>query len=185
MEHISQIPAPLLVKQLPLLRKGKVLDVASGYGRNAFFLASNGFQVDGYDQDKAAVTFCNEKSRKEHLPFSAFCVDLETEIPFTDESYDLATCFYYLDRKLIPSIKKSLRIGGITIYETFLIDQHQQFGKPSRTDFCWKHNELIKNFSDFRIHFYNEGMIYPDTTNSDQKSDEGRWVVQLIAERVA
>ncbi|MEK9140909.1 MAG: dihydroneopterin aldolase, partial [Nitrospirota bacterium] len=39
-------PARFLVQQLQRVPKGKVLDVASGSGRHALFLASLGYQVD-------------------------------------------------------------------------------------------------------------------------------------------
>lgn len=185
MEHRSQKPAPLLVNHLPRLPQGKALDFACGYGRNAFFLASKSYTVEGFDCNESAIVFCNEKAQKEALSFTAHCTDLESETPFSDESFDLVTCFYYLDRNVIPLIKKTLKLGGVIIYETFLIDQHHQFGHPARTAFCWDHNELLHLFSDFRILFYHEGMI-------DEKGDtikalpdvEGTWVAQLIAQRI-
>ncbi len=182
MEHRSQSPAPLLLRFLPRLPKGKALDFASGYGRNAFFLASNGYAVEGFDRNDAAIAFCNEKARKEGHSFTAHFTDLEKEVPSKEETYDVATCFYYLDRKIISKLKQSLKIGGMIVYETFLIDQHRQYGKPSRTEFCWEYNELLHHFSDFRILFYHEGMIPPEDENTP--SENGTWVAQLIAERL-
>lgn len=182
MEHGSQSPAPLLVQFLPRLPKNKALDFASGYGRNAFFLASNGYEVEGFDRNEAAIAFCNEKAAKEGLSFSARLSDLEKESPFKVETYDVTMCFYYLDRNIISTLKQSLKIGGVVIYETFLIDQHRQYGKPSRREFCWEHNELLHHFSDFRILFYHEGRVFPDDENS--RNENGTWVAQLIAERL-
>ncbi len=42
-------PARFLVENLNLLPKGRALDVAMGYGRNAVFLAQAGFEVEGVD----------------------------------------------------------------------------------------------------------------------------------------
>lgn len=185
MEHPSQTPAPLLLKYLHALPKGRALDFACGYGRNAFFLASKGWTVTGFDRDEAAVTFCNEKAKKEDLNFSARCADLEKEIPFSDTSFDLLACFYYLDRNIIPDLKRALKIGGAIVYETFLIDQHLQFGKPSRRAFCWDHDELLRQFSDFRILFYHEGMIDAKGRPVEALPDaDGTWVAQLIAQRM-
>lgn len=181
MDHRSEKPAPLLVKYLPCLPKGNVLDIASGYGRNAFYLASHGYPVAGFDRDEAAVAFCSETANRMNLPFSANCIDLEKEIPFKEDAHVLVTCFYYLDRKIIPNIKKTLRVGGVIMYETFLIDQHHRFGKPSRTSFCWEHNELLQHFLDFRILFYHEGQIFEA---GESASNQGRWVAQLIAQRI-
>ncbi len=186
MKHTSQNPAPLLVKHLARLPQGKALDFACGYGRNASFLASKGYAVKGFDRNEAAVAFCNEKAQKEALPFTAHYADLEKETPFTDKTFELVTCFYYLDRNIITSLKQALKIGGVIVYETFLIDQHRQFGKPSRRAFCWEHNELLRTFSDFRVLFYREGMIDEKGNTVQVLSDAGgTWVAQLIAERMS
>ena len=185
MEHLSQSPVPLLIRHRAHLPLGKALDFACGYGRNAFFLASNGYMVDGFERNEAAVSYCNEKAKKEEFSFTAHCADLEKETPFSQETYDLLTCFYYLDRNILPIIKKALKMGGVIVYETFLIDQHRQFGKPARAAFCWEHNELLHCFSDFRILFYHEGMIDENgDTVEATRGTEGTWVAQLIAQRM-
>jgi len=181
MDHYSENPAPLLVKFLPMFPKGDALDVACGYGRNALYLAAQGYSVTGFDRDEAAVSFCNETALKRQLAFSAQCVDLEKETPFKSDAYALLTCFYYLDRQSIPRMKEALRVGGMLVYETFLIDQHQIYKKPSRAAFCWKHNELLRLFENFRVRHYYEGQI---DASGQATSTEGRWVVQLIAERL-
>ena len=40
-------PARFLVENMDLLPGGRALDVAMGSGRNAIYLAENGFQVEG------------------------------------------------------------------------------------------------------------------------------------------
>jgi SAM-dependent methyltransferase len=169
--HQSQTPSRLLVDHTPLLHEGKALDIATGYGRNAFYLAAQGYQVNGVDRDEAAVAFCNAEAGRRSLPFTAACVDIEKERSFSEDAYDLVTCFYYLDRKIMPQIRSAVKPEGIVVYETFLIDQQRLFGKPSRAEFCWGHNELLRHFLDFRVLFYFEGL----------KND--RWIAQLIAKR--
>ncbi len=186
MAHDSQTPAPLIMQHLPSNPTGTALDFACGYGRNAFYLASKGYAVDGFDRDETAVAFCNDKAKKEGLHFNAYCNDLEKETPFLNSHYDLLTCFYYLDRQAIAPMKKSLKTGGIIMYETFLIDQHLEFQKPSRSSFCWQHNELLKSFDDFRILYYFEGMVTSkgSLAKTEAERQEGTWVAQLIAQRL-
>lgn len=181
LEHKAQDAAQLLIQHLSRFPKGKALDIASGYGRNAFYLAAQSYVVHGFDRDEAAVHFCNEKAASLTLPFTAQCCDLEKDIPFSENEYALATCFYYLDRKIIPQVKAALQIGGVMVYETFLIDQHKHYGKPSRSAFCWDRNELLKNFLDFRVLYYHEGPIFP---GPEKNQEEARWVAQIVAERL-
>jgi len=184
MEHRSDKAVPLLIKHLSRLPKGKALDVACGYGRNALYLASAGFSVLGLDRNQEAVDFCKKTADQQRLNVSAQCVDLEKDLSFKPDAdaYALVSCFYYLDRQIIPQMKQALRVGGILVYETFLIDQHEKYGKPSRKAFCWAHNELLRLFLDFRILHYYEGQI--DDSGEVVSDHQGRWVVQLIAERL-
>lgn len=169
--HTSQAPSALLIDHLPRFPRGKALDIACGHGRNTLYLAAQGYQVEGLDRDEEAIAFLNREAKRERLPCAGRSVDLEGENVLPDTQYDLVTCFYYLDRKIIPAMKSALKVGGVLVYETFLIDQHERFGKPARREFCWAHREPLQLFFDFRIHFYFEGF------------KEGRWIAQLIAER--
>lgn len=170
-KHPSQAPSALLTDHLARFRKGKALEVACGFGRNALYLAAQGFEVVGLDRDPEAVAFCKAEAEKRGLSFTVRAVDLEQPNPLPGGTYALVACFYYLDRNLIPDMKRAIRPGGHLVYETFLIDQHERLGKPGRKEFCWGHNELLRLFLDFRILYYFEGL------------QEDRWIVQLIAEK--
>lgn len=163
-------PAALLVDHIPWLPKGSALDLAMGYGRNAFYLASQGYNVEGLDWSEEAVAFCREEAKKKGLSLKVDRADLEKH-QLKREAYDLITCFFYLDRNIFPQMQGALKKGGMLVYETFLIDQHERFGKPKRVDFCFQHNELLSAFSDLRIRFYQEGVV------------EETFVAQLIAEK--
>lgn len=170
--HSSQAPSALLVDFLSGFPKGRALDIACGHGRNALYLAAQGYSVEGLDRDREAIAFLNGEAEKRRLSCVGIEADLEGDRSLPEKEYDLVVCFYYLDRKLAPAIKKRLRVGGVLVYETFLIDQHEKFGKPSRREFCWGRNELLRSFLDLRILFYFEGF------------KEDRWIAQLVGERV-
>lgn len=152
-------PAQLLVDYLPLLPKGKALDVAMGKGRNALFLASHGFEVVGLERDEEAIEICRSDAEKQGIHLEIRRVDLENLASYSIEvsAYDVVICFYYLQRNLIPQMKKSLKPGGVILYETFLIDQHLKAGHPRHREYCFEYNELLQNFLDFRVLFYHEG----------------------------
>ena len=167
-------PAQLLVEYLPLLPKGKALDVAMGKGRNALFLASHGFDVVGLENDDESIDVCRADAKKRGINVEIRRTDLEDLASYKIESsaYDVVICFYYLQRNLIPIMKDALKPGGIIIYETFLIDQHLTAGHPRRREFCFEHNELLKNFPDFRILYYREG-----------KDTRGTFKASLVAQK--
>ncbi|HKP00450.1 MAG TPA: dihydroneopterin aldolase, partial [Nitrospiraceae bacterium] len=61
-------PARFLVQQLHRLPKGKALDVAAGAGRNALYLAAQGFDVDAIDRDEEAMVQLAAMAKQRNLP---------------------------------------------------------------------------------------------------------------------
>jgi tellurite methyltransferase len=167
-------PIKFLKENVELLTKGKALVLAMGEGRNAVFLAKNGFDVDGCDISEKAVEKCEFLAWESGVTLNAFVADLE-EYNIPADKYDLITCFYYTQRNLIPQIKKGLRKGGMVMFETYTIDQ-LKYGNdthgPRNPEYLLKHNELLEFFSDFHILYYREGEIA-----------ENKSVASLIAQK--
>jgi tellurite methyltransferase len=161
-----------LVENLYLLPKGRVLDIAMGSGRNAVYLAKAGFQVEGVDISPEAVGNSQELARKLQVEISCRVADLGNAYSIAKGAYDVIICFNYLQRSLIPAIKDGLRVGGMVVYETFIVDQ-AKFGKPKNPDHLLNHNELLDMFRNFRCLRYREGII------EGRKASAG-----IIAERV-
>lgn len=165
-------PAEFLVKNLTLLPKGKVLDVAMGNGRNAVFLAGKGFRVEGVDLSREAVTAALQAAQKAGVRVAARIDDLEAGFAIPEQTYDIIICFHYLHRPLIPMLKQGLRRKGMIVYETYIIDQ-TRFGRPRNPDHLLRHNELLELFQDFRCLRYQEGIF-----------DNRRALAGIIAQKV-
>lgn len=153
-------PSLLLVQLLPLLPKGRTLDIACGEGRNAIFLTRNGYEVDAIDISGVALERGAEAGRQEGLEINFIQADLEVYQMPTD-TYDLIINFNYLQRSLVPSIKRGLKKGGVVLFETYTLEQ-QAIGHPKNPEFLLKPNELLKLFSDLHIFFYREGVFEED-----------------------
>jgi 2-polyprenyl-3-methyl-5-hydroxy-6-metoxy-1,4-benzoquinol methylase len=155
---ISLQPAQFLVENIALLPTGRVLDVAMGHGRNALYLAKQGFEVEGVDLSSEAVENALEAAGTSGVELGARVADLEDDFQIDQAAYDVIVCFNYLHRPLIPQIKTGLRTGGMVVYETFIVDQ-AKFGKPNNPDHLLRHNELLDMFRDFRCLRYREGIM--------------------------
>ncbi|MBI4402002.1 MAG: dihydroneopterin aldolase [Nitrospirae bacterium] len=158
---IEPAPAKFLMEHVHLLPKGEVLDVAAGRGRNALYLASLGYRVEGIDRDEQALAELTATAQRRRLNLTMRYVDLEADpnvLPeFPKERYDVILVFFYLYRPLFPALLQALRPGGVLVYETFLIDNHLRHQHPRRKEFCLAHNELLRLTAGLRVLHYEEG----------------------------
>ncbi|RJO62493.1 MAG: class I SAM-dependent methyltransferase [Dehalococcoidia bacterium] len=159
--HKSTQPAGFLVVNRSLLPPaGRALDLAMGAGRNAVYLAKEGFEVEGIDVSTEAVEKALLLAKSEGVHISTLVEDLENGYRLSPADYDVIVCFYYLHRPLIAEIREALKPGGIVVFETYNTDQ-AEWGRPKNPDHLLKHNELLNMFCDYRILRYREGVIEP------------------------
>jgi len=172
---LGKEPNPFLKKHIRLLPKGKALDIATGEGRNAVFLAQNGFEVDAVDISEKGLKKAQKFAGEKGVNINTFLVDLD-QYPIGKERYDLIADFYFLRRRLIPRIKKGLKKGGKVIFETYLLE-HRKLGTggPKQAKYFLKPNELLRLFKDSRILFYREGIF--------REGGKRKAVASLIAEK--
>ena len=148
-------PSRLLVDFIPALPVGRALDLACGEGRNSIYLASKGFDVDAIDISDATLN--KGRAAAGGLKINFVVADLEVfQIP--ENSYDLIINFNYLQRSIVPGIKRGLKAGGYIVFETYTLE-HQQFGRPFNPEFLLKPNELLTMFNDLHIIYFKEGVV--------------------------
>ena len=114
-------PIPFLVDNVHLLRKGKVLDIAMGEGRNGVYLATQGFEVLGLDISEKGLAKAHNLAKKNKVTIETKVVDLES---FTLEpnSYDVILCTYYMQKDLFKQFQSALKPGGMIVVETYNVD---------------------------------------------------------------
>ena len=155
-------PAPFLIQQLARIPKGRILDVASGRGRNALYLLSQGMEVDAVDQDPDALASLIESAKARGFSgLTTRTMDLEAdpEQPpsLGSEQFDALIVCFYLYRPLFPVLMEALKPNGVLLYETFTIDNYFRHQHPRRWEFCLGHNELLRLTSPLRVLHYDEG----------------------------
>jgi hypothetical protein len=100
-------------------RPGAALDVASGQGRNAVWLATQGWKVTGVDISDQG----HEMTRKAAVAAKTKVTTVEADVDTWDlgkEKWDLVTLIYAgSDHALIERIKPSIKHGGWFVVEFF------------------------------------------------------------------
>ncbi|RMH05780.1 MAG: dihydroneopterin aldolase [Nitrospirae bacterium] len=185
-EERLEPPAPFLEHHLALLPRGSILDVASGSGRNALFLASRGFPVTAVDRNQEALAALTALATRHRLStwISTTCQDLESQPSpcssiFGVQQFEGIIVFFYLFRPLFPALIQALKPGGVLVYETFLIDNHLLYQHPRRRAFCLEHNELLQLIKPLRVLVYEEGQ------HEGPARGYPAWTARVIAQKPA
>jgi SAM-dependent methyltransferase len=114
-------PHPLLIEHAHLSPGCVALDLACGQGRDALWLAANGFRpVVAVDVSGVALRHVLSVAHQRGLAERLWCVQADLDrFRFPPAAFDLVCVFRFLNRGLFPAIARSLKPGGLLIYETF------------------------------------------------------------------
>ena len=173
-ENVVNKPSDFLIKMLPRLQKGKVLDVAMGTGDNSIFLAENGYQVKGFDISPFAVECAKKKAIDKGVEIEAGQADLDLYLMGVME-YDSIVMTYFKPSvtRYYTNMISALKQGGTLLIESYGVPQMtESYAKGEEyKDYFFKSNEVIRNLRDLTILFYQEGVV------------DGQHVVQLLARK--
>ncbi|HEY6867310.1 MAG TPA: rhodanese-like domain-containing protein [Candidatus Eisenbacteria bacterium] len=154
-------PARFLEQVLPRLRDvgagaGLAADLAAGSGREAVFLALDGFEVEAWDRAPEALERALALARRNRVKIRPVIADLERPDPgLGTERYHLVTVFRFLFRPLFPALARALAPGGVLVYETYRMGQ-ERFGRPKSRRFLLGPGELAGAFPTLRTLEYEE-----------------------------
>lgn len=170
-------PSSYLVEHFSLLRKGLALDLAMGKGRNAIYLATRGFDVDGVDANPRNVAYARVAARSLNAPIRAVVGNVEDGsyiIPL--ETYDSIVVFNYLHRPLFTDIRDGLVPGGVVMYQTYT-EAQAALGRPTNPDYLLQPGELKRVFDDWEI------LAYREFTGPTRIDGPDRAVASIVARK--
>lgn len=135
-------PNRLLVDVAGSMKPGTALDVGMGQGRNAIFLASQGWTVTGVDISDVGLQIARDTALELKLPLESVNADVSTW-DFGTDKWDLVALIYFRpDDRELRKIKDALRLGGRVVVEGFHSPQAQS----------WEAGQLAAIFKDgFRV----------------------------------
>jgi tellurite methyltransferase len=172
-EQVFETPSPLVEQYTSGHAPGVALDLASGPGRNALYLAEQGWRVTAVDGSPVAIDLLLARARQRNVSIEARALDLEGgEVQIAPETYDLVLSCYYLQRSLIPRMQSALRPGGLLIMIVHLAGSDQPQGTPTRA----YPGELRAFCRGWRLLHYREG--------EPGESGHRHAVAELVAQRV-
>lgn len=151
-QHEADV-SPVLRAVLEDLPAGRALDLATGGGRNALFLASSGWTVDAVDLSRAQLERARDRpgARADAIEFVLADVD---SYAFPEAVYDLVTISFFDARDRLSAVESTLAPGGVLFYEHYLESRPGETGPGDRYRFA--PNELLSAISGLRVLYYAE-----------------------------
>lgn len=150
---------PLIIDQLP---RGRALVLAAGEGRNAVYLAQQGFDVTAVDVSSRGLLKCEALAAARGVAVRTVVADLDT-FDLGSERWDLITNFYYHDPALYGPVMEALTPGGFFVLQNFALDQltTNRFG-PRNPAWLVAPNDLTRAFAQWRIRHYEDRIVELD-----------------------
>lgn len=175
-EQVAQIPA-----------NGKVLCLAEGEGRNAVYLAKQGFNVTAVDISETGLEKTKTLANLNGVSVNVVCADL-AEYQLGSHQWDAIVSIWchlpsQIRRSVYGQVAKSLVQNGVMILEAYRPEQLQfKTGGPSNPDFMPTLKNLQAELVDLNITFAQE----IDRHVSEGKGHQGlSAVVQVVAKKMA
>lgn len=149
-------PSPFLEQVIDAIPRGRALDLASGAGREAVYLALHGFEVEAWDHDRDVLARAGALAARHGVSITTVQRNLERRSPdLPDGRHELVTVFRFLHRPLLPHIARAVAPGGFLVYETFRRGQ-ERYGRPRHPRFLLDPGELRTVFPGLVVERYEE-----------------------------
>jgi SAM-dependent methyltransferase len=141
---LNEKPNALLVETVRGLKPGTALDADMGEGRNAIYLAQQGWQVTGVDIAEKALAYAQNRARVKGVKITTEVFDM-AKYDWGTNKWDLVVLSYAGGREYADRVQKALKPGGLVVIEAFHMDATEKLqvvGGDYRVFF--KTNELPK-----------------------------------------
>ncbi|MFD1586539.1 class I SAM-dependent methyltransferase [Halorientalis brevis] len=168
-------PSPVLERYLGAFPDGRALDVAAGTGRNAVFLASEGYQVDAIDQSRAGLEITRDRAGERGVADRLNCI--QADVPsycFPTGTYDVVTISFYRAIDRLADLKEALAPGGALFVEHHLRTTDDVESGPSTDRYRFAANELLRACLDLTV-------LYYDERTEDRGDDRQSATAQIVA----
>lgn len=122
--HVAT-PSGVLAQHIGQAQGRYALDVASGAGRNALFMAQHGYLVDALDISEAGLAIGRRAAAAQTLPIRWHQADLQAIETWPRPHYDLIVMTHFIAPVLLSRLPAALSPGGI-----IMVEQHLRWAQP-------------------------------------------------------
>jgi len=168
-------PSPVLQRYIEDIPDGRALDIATGTGRNAVFLADAGYTVDAVDQSRVGLDITHERARERGVGDRLNPIHADADsYTFPTDRYELITISFYRIVDRFPDIKEALVPGGYLFVQHHLRSTESTPSGPSDDRYRFGANELLHACLDLTV-------LYYDEVTHERSDDKRRANARLLA----
>jgi 2-polyprenyl-3-methyl-5-hydroxy-6-metoxy-1,4-benzoquinol methylase len=157
-DNFTSTPSVFMMESTKDLKPGTALDVGAGQGRNAVWLAQQGWDVTAIDISSVGLAVAAENAKKVGTSIKTVKTTYQ-DFDFGIERWDLIVMILswapVSDSAFVARLNASLRPGGFLVFEHVLATEKQSF--PSHVH-AMPPNALLSHFKDLHIQKYEEGV---------------------------
>ena len=163
----------------------KVLCLGEGEGRNALFLAKNGYKVVALDASDVGLNKLLERCKLENIEVETKCMNINEWIP--NEKYGaILFTFMHLEivelKKLLEKIEDSLYDKGYLTVEVFSKNQlNKNSGGPKDLSLLYSIDDFEENLKDLKIKMLEETVVSLEEGNGHNGEAS---VIRLISQKL-
>ena len=176
-DGFNSAPSTFLIGATKKLKPGTALDAGMGQGRNAVYLAQQGWDVTGFDISQKALDASRLNAEKADV-YIKTVKSSYSKFDFGKEKWDLIVLIFawapVSDPDFVKRLHTSLRMGGKIVFEHFIDDHEHPHAGPVR---ALQPGKLRTYFGDFQIERYEEKEGIGDY------GGPGSQLVRMIAQR--
>ena len=156
-------------------KPGKALDIGIGEGRNALLLATQGWEVTGFDISDVGVRLAREAAQKRGLKLEALVEDVD-RFDYGQQRWDLVVGMYMHEMitRNAAKIIASLKPRGIIVIEGFHRDLNRRGLQGGYIGY--RSNELLRAFDRLRVLHYEDTVGPADWERSGREAPIVRFV---------
>ena len=153
-------PSGFLKEFYPYLKKDKVLDIACGTGWNSFFLAEQGFLVEGIDFSDVGVSKAMDMAGEKGLNIEFKKQSIDFYLAPIQRYNSTIVVDFKCSKRMLEEFKKGLVTGGVIFLEGFTFN-HMKNNPETNIELedCYKPFELARMLKDWNVLYYDERIL--------------------------
>lgn len=174
-------PRDIIKKILDYKKDGTVLDMGAGFGRNAIFLAQQGFQVTAVELNDKPLQNLQKNAEENKVTIKTIQSDIKDFK--SSEKFDVVIStmvLHFLSRDEIVSTIQNMKAltnpNGLNVISAYT-DKNINNLRP----YMFKSGELKEFYEDWEVSFYEEIGYVAEEEDIKDCGPKERFVVELIA----